>query len=58
MKKLLLLFALTFCLSSVAQEKKQYRSAKSGRYVTKKQAEKSPSTTYGTARKSSGKKKS
>ncbi|MDO9000547.1 MAG: hypothetical protein Q7W45_12330 [Bacteroidota bacterium] len=30
---------------------KQYKSAESGRYITKTQAEKSPSTTYSTKRK-------
>lgn len=63
MKKIILLITLAFSLSTVAQTKqakstkattqtKQYKSAESGRYVTKKQATKSPSTTYSTKRKS------
>ncbi|GEM_PF-727422 len=60
MKKLILLITLTtFAVAANAQEKnKQHRSAESGRYVTKKQAEKSPSTTYSTTRKSSNSKRS
>lgn len=53
MKKLLLLTALMFAFTtSQAQDSKQYRSAKTGRYVSKSTATKSPSTTYGTTRKS------
>jgi hypothetical protein len=52
MKKIILLFVLAFSLSMVAQSrtKKQYKSAKSGKYVTKSTATKSPSTTYSTTR--------
>lgn len=60
MKKVILLTALMFAVTTgFSQEKKsnkQYRSAKTGQYVTKKQADKSPSTTYSTTRKSSTKK--
>ncbi|HBT71412.1 MAG TPA: hypothetical protein DEB37_03805 [Lysinibacillus sp.] len=54
-------FLLIFSISAtfVAQTKpsksstsKQYRSAESGRYVTKSTAQKTPSTTYSTTRKS------
>ena len=51
MRNLILITALLFAFSSNAQAKKQYRSAKSGQYVTKAKAEKSPSTTYSTTRK-------
>lgn len=58
MKKIILLFVLAFGFSTTAQTKqtkpasqtKQYKSAESGRYVTKSQATKSPSTTYSTTR--------
>jgi hypothetical protein len=54
MKKVILLLALSFALTTVAQEKKkQYKSAETGRYVSKSTAQKSPSTTYSTPRKSS-----
>ncbi|TBX64780.1 hypothetical protein EZL74_12895 [Flavobacterium silvisoli] len=52
---------VVFCVSitSSAQNKpskssssKQYRSAESGRYVSKSTATKNPSTTYSTSRKS------
>jgi hypothetical protein len=52
---------LAFCVSaassaqtkpSKSSDSKQYRSAKTGRYVTKSTATKSPSTTYSTTRKS------
>ena len=52
MKKIILITSLLFALTSNAQAKKQYRSAKTGQYVTKAKAVKSPSTTYGTTRKS------
>jgi hypothetical protein len=63
MKKIILLFVLAFSFSTIGQTKpamaakattqtKQYKSAESGRYVTKSQATKSPSTTYSTKRKS------
>lgn len=52
MKNLILIITLLFAFSSNAQAKKQYRSAKSGQYVTKAKAQKSPSTTYSTTRKS------
>ena len=61
MKKLILLIALTTfaAVTANAQEKKkEYRRAESGRYVTKKQAEKNPSTTYSTTRKSGNSKRS
>lgn len=50
MKNFILIIVLLFAFSSNAQAKKQYRSAKSGQYVTKAKAEKSPSTTYSTTR--------
>ena len=66
MKKIILLLVLAFCISIFAQTKqpkqstqtqtnqsaqqKQYKSAETGRYVTKTQATKSPSTTYSTTR--------
>ena len=59
MKKLFLIALLAvFTISVNAQEKKsktykQHRSAKTGRYVTKSETKKSPSTTYTTKRKSS-----
>lgn len=47
----------TFVCSAQSQKpklstSKQYRSAKTGRFVTKKTATKSPSTTYSTTKKS------
>lgn len=57
MKKLIALTLLTLLSLTVnAQEKKsktneQHRSAKTGRYVTKSETKKSPSTTYTTKRK-------
>ncbi|MCK8143188.1 hypothetical protein MW871_14960 [Flavobacterium sp. I-SCBP12n] len=57
MKKLILLLTLLFAFTISAQQKKQYRSAKTGQYVTKAKAEKSPSTTYSTPRKSKTKSK-
>ena len=51
MKKFIFLLTLLFAFTTFAQEKKQYRSAKTGQYVTKDKAEKSPSTTYGSTRK-------
>lgn len=59
--KYLFAFVLAFCVSitsssqtkpSKSSSSKQYRSAESGRYVTKSTATKSPATTYGTTRKS------
>lgn len=59
--KYLFTLMLTFCISAVSSaqttpsksnDSKQYRSAKTGRYVTKSTASKSPSTTYSTKRKS------
>lgn len=56
MKKLLIITLLAvFTISVNAQEKKsksyeQHRSAKTGRYVTKSETKKSPSTTYTTKR--------
>ncbi|MPT36705.1 MAG: multidrug transporter [Flavobacterium sp.] len=44
--------------ANAQEKKKEYRSAESGRYVTKKQAEKNPSTTYSTTRKSGNSKRS
>lgn len=38
--------------SSKSSSSKQYRSAESGRYVTKSTATKNPATTYSTTRKS------
>lgn len=49
MKKIISLFILIFGISMTAQQK-QYKSAETGRYVTKSQATKSPSTTYSTVR--------
>ncbi len=57
MKKLFVIVLLTVFAKSVnAQEKKsktyeQHRSSKTGRYVTKSETKKSPSTTYSTKRK-------
>jgi Zn-dependent membrane protease YugP len=57
MKKLFVIVLLTvFAISLNAQEKKsktyeQHRSSKTGRYVTKSETKKSPSTTYTTKRK-------
>jgi hypothetical protein len=59
MRKLFVIVLLAvFTISVNAQEKKsktynQHRSAKTGRYVTKSETKKSPSTTYTTKRKSS-----
>lgn len=59
MKKLIALTIITFISLTVnAQGKKsknheQHRSAKTGRYVTKSETKKSPSTTYTTKRKKS-----
>jgi hypothetical protein len=56
MKKLFMIALLAvFTISINAQEKKskaydQLRSAKTGRYVTKSETKKSPSTTYTTKR--------
>lgn len=56
MKKLFVIVLLTvFAISVNAQEKKsktyeQHRSSKTGRYVTKSDTKKSPSTTYTTKR--------
>jgi hypothetical protein len=56
MKNIITLICILFITSiSVAQERKsrthnQSRSAKSGRYVTAKQAKRNPSTTYTTRR--------
>ena len=56
MKKLFIITLLAvFTVSVNAQEKKsktyeQHRSAKTGRYVTKSETKKSPSTTYTTKR--------
>lgn len=59
-KKILLLLFTLATLVCNAQEKKsktktydQHRSAKTGRYVTKSETKKSPSTTYTTKRKKS-----
>jgi hypothetical protein len=60
MKKIILLFVLAVSFSTKAQTRpakattqtKQYKSAESGRYITKSEATKSPSTTYSTKRKS------
>lgn len=38
-------------VSTKQSSNKQYRSADTGRYVTKSQADKSPKTTYSTSRK-------
>ncbi len=57
MKKLFIIALLAVITISVnAQEKKsknyeQHRSAKTGRYVTKSETKKTPSTTYTTKRK-------
>jgi hypothetical protein len=61
MKKIITVFVFLFCFALNAQNSpkkssKQYRSAETGRYVTKKQADKSPKTTYSTTRKKSSKK--
>lgn len=55
-KAILLSVILLFATISIAQEKKtkateQSRSAKTGRYVTKKEAKENPSTTYTTKKK-------
>nr|WP_314897277.1 hypothetical protein [uncultured Flavobacterium sp.] len=49
MKKIIFLFVLAFGISMTAQQK-QYKSAETGRYVSKSTATKSPSTTYSTTR--------
>ena len=58
MKKGLIIATLALSFSVFAQQKpsKQYRSAETGKYVTKKEATKSPKTTYSTDRKTSSKK--
>ncbi|EEI93828.1 hypothetical protein HMPREF0765_0681 [Sphingobacterium spiritivorum ATCC 33300] len=58
MKKGLIAVVLMFSFAAFAQQKpsKQYKSAETGRYVTKKEATKSPKTTYSTPRKTSSKK--
>jgi len=58
MKKGIIVVALALSFSMFAQQKpsKQYKSAETGRYVTKKEATKSPKTTYSTNRKTSSKK--
>ncbi len=59
MKKLIALIVITLLSLIInAQEKKsktyeQHRSAKTGKYVTKSETKKSPSTTYTTKRKKS-----
>lgn len=55
-KPLIITLLVVFTISVNAQEKKsktyeQHRSAKTGRYVTKSETKKSPSTTYTTKRK-------
>lgn len=50
MKTIITLLVFAFTISTHAQEK-QYRSAKTGKYVTKSTATKNPSTTYSTTRK-------
>ncbi len=37
-------------LSIVSAQEKQYKSAETGKYVTKSHAQKNPSTTYSTSR--------
>lgn len=49
MKTIITLLVFTFTISTQAQQK-QYRSAETGRYVSKSTATKSPSTTYSTTR--------
>jgi hypothetical protein len=54
-KPLMIALLIVFTISVNAQEKKsktyeQHRSAKTGRYVTKSDTKKSPSTTYTTKR--------
>lgn len=54
-KPLIITLLVVFTISVNAQEKKsktyeQHRSAKTGRYVTKSDTKKSPSTTYTTKR--------
>ncbi len=54
-KPLMIALLIVFTISANAQEKKsktyeQHRSAKTGRYVTKSDTKKSPSTTYTTKR--------
>lgn len=55
-KPLIIAILVVFTISVNAQEKKsktyeQHRSSKTGRYVTKSETKKSPSTTYTTKRK-------
>ena len=55
-KPLIIALLVVFIISVNAQEKKsktyeQHRSSKTGRYVTKSETKKSPSTTYTTKRK-------
>jgi hypothetical protein len=55
-KPLIITLLVVFTISVNAQEKKsktyeQHRSSKTGRYVTKSETKKSPSTTYTTKRK-------
>lgn len=50
MKKTIALLAFIGAITIQAQQK-QYRSAETGRYVTKSTATKNPSTTYSTTRK-------
>jgi hypothetical protein len=55
-KPLIIALLVVFTISVNAQEKKsktyeQHRSSKTGRYVTKSETKKSPSTTYTTKRK-------
>lgn len=55
-KTLMIALLVVFTISVNAQEKKsktyeQHRSSKTGRYVTKSETKKSPSTTYTTKRK-------
>jgi hypothetical protein len=55
-KPLIIALLVVFTISVNAQEKKsktyeQHRNSKTGRYVTKSETKKSPSTTYTTKRK-------
>lgn len=59
MKNIFFIIAVMFAFSTAeaqGKKQKQYRSAESGRYVTKQKAEKSPATTYSTPRKARSKK--